>query len=141
MNIISLLIISLGLTMDTFFISITEGVNIKKNNLKRILNIAIIFSSYQIVMTFIGWKIGDILAEKVSRYGYFFISIILLFIGGKMIFDTWKNQRYNSKKTLKFKPNIMTLGFMTSIDALVIGFSFAFLSAINIIFYLYTNFR
>ncbi len=102
MDIISLLIISLGLTMDTFLISITEGISIKKNDLKRILNIAIIFSIYQTGMTFIGRKIGDILAGKVSKYGYFFISIILLFIGVKMIFDTWKNQRYDSIKPPEF---------------------------------------
>lgn len=132
MDILSLVLISIGLAMDAFAVSLTEGLAIKKLRKRNILKIALVFGGFQALMPYIGWKIGGVFAEKISQYDYIITTILLLFVGGKMIFDGWKEQECEEEGKCDMASNLLLLGFATSIDALAVGFSFSLVPNLNI---------
>lgn len=134
MDILSLVLISIGLAMDAFAVSLTEGLAMKKLRKRNIFKIALVFGGFQALMPYIGWKIGGIFAEKISQYDYIITTILLLFVGGKMIFDGWKEQECEKEGKCEMFSNLLLLGFATSIDALAIGFSFSLILNLNIFY-------
>lgn len=134
MNFLSLILISIGLAMDAFAVSITEGLAMKRLHKTHILRIAIIFGLFQAVMPFIGWRIGGIFSERISQYDSLITFALLVFVGAKMIFDAWEDQKCETTGQCELSSNVFMLGFATSIDALAIGFSFSLVPDLNIIF-------
>ncbi|WP_297598022.1 manganese efflux pump MntP family protein [uncultured Cetobacterium sp.] len=132
MDNISLILISIGLAMDAFAVSLTEGLAIKKLRKRSILKIALIFGGFQAIMPYIGWRVGGVFADKISQYDYIITTILLLLIGGKMIYDGWKDEECEVKGKCSSNSNLLILGFATSIDALAIGFSFSLVSNLDI---------
>ncbi|MBN2664603.1 MAG: manganese efflux pump [Bacteroidales bacterium] len=127
MGIISIIIIALTLTFDTFAISITAGLVENKIKLWQAAKIALIFAFLQALFPVIGWLLGVQISHLINAYQHWFAFALLVLIGSKMIFEALKNEE--QKKTLNIfeLKVILVLGIATSIDALIIGFSFAFL--------------
>ena len=134
MSFISLILISIGLAMDAFAVSITEGLAMKRLHKTHILRIAIIFGLFQAIMPFIGWKIGGVFADYISQYDNLVTFILLVLVGAKMIFDAWEEQKCETTGQCELTSNVFMLGFATSIDALAIGFSFSLVPNLNIIY-------
>ncbi|MEG0517226.1 MAG: manganese efflux pump MntP family protein, partial [Cetobacterium sp.] len=132
MDTISLILISVGLAMDAFAVSLTEGLAIKKLRKRNILKIALVFGGFQALMPYIGWRVGEVFADKISRYDYIITTVLLLLIGGKMIYDGWKEEECEVEGKCDMNSNLFILGFATSIDALAIGFSFSLIPNIDI---------
>ena len=132
MDVLSLVLISIGLAMDAFAVSLTEGLAMKKLKKRNIFKIAFIFGGFQALMPYIGWRIGGIFSEKISQYDYIITTILLLFVGGKMIYDGWKEQECEVEGKCDMASNLLILGFATSIDALAVGFSFSLVPNLNI---------
>ncbi|MBC2850464.1 manganese efflux pump [Cetobacterium sp. 8H] len=132
MDTISLILISVGLAMDAFAVSLTEGLAIKKLRKRNILKIALVFGGFQAIMPYIGWRVGEVFADKISRYDYIITTVLLLLIGGKMIYDGWKEEECEVEGKCDMNSNLFILGFATSIDALAIGFSFSLIPNIDI---------
>ena len=132
MNFMTLLLISIGLAMDAFAVSLTEGIVLRKLYIKNILRVAIIFGIFQGIMPLIGWNIGNLFYNAFEKYGSFIAFGLLIFVGGKMLLEA----REFSENEEEEKPttNIFILGIATSIDALAVGFSFSLLPGINIYF-------
>lgn len=127
MGIFRLIIIALGLSVDTFAVSVTSGISIKKCRVKRIIRLAAIFCIMQALMPFLGWVAGNRVRYLLESYGHFFAFIILVFIGGKMIYES-----IYSKKKMNECPElglfvVLILAVVTSIDAFAVGFSFSLL--------------
>jgi putative Mn2+ efflux pump MntP len=132
MDTISLVLISIGLAMDAFAVSLTEGLAMKKLKKRNIFKIALVFGGFQAIMPYIGWRVGGVFSEKISQYDYIITTILLLFVGGKMIFDGWQEQECEVKGKCEISSNLFLLGFATSIDALAIGFSFSLVPNLDI---------
>jgi putative Mn2+ efflux pump MntP len=133
MDFITILLLALGLSMDSFAVSVTSGLMIKKVKLSGFLKFCFVLALFQAMMPVIGWLLGKELKIYMERSDHWVAFILLLLIGGKMI---WEGSKKVEKRK-KFDPlnNIILLGLglATSIDALVIGLSFGFLD-VNIIF-------
>lgn len=132
MDLISIIFISVGLAMDAFAVSLTEGLAMKRLSYRHTMKVAFTFGLFQALMPFLGWKIGGIFSEKISQYDYIITTILLLGIGGKMIFDAFEEEKCEKESECAVAGNILLLGIATSIDALAIGFSFSLIPNLNI---------
>lgn len=126
MSILSVMLIALSLTFDTFAVSVTAGLVENKIKLWQAVKIALIFAFLQAIFPVIGWVLGVQISSFVNAYQHWVAFVLLLIIGSKMVFDALKNEE--QKKTLDIFDIkvVFILGMATSIDALFIGLSFAF---------------
>ncbi len=132
MFIFEILIISLGLSMDCFAVTISNGICIPHIKKKQIFKIAFFFGVFQGIMPILGWFLGLAFKESVASIDHWISFSILSIIGLKMIIEAI-NEKPNEKKFNILNTKILiTLSIATSIDAFVVGLSFAFLN-INII--------
>ncbi len=127
MSLFAILSIAVILAMDSFTVSIASGISIKKIRLTEALKIAFAFGLFQGVMPIIGWKAGVDMASLISEFDHWIAFILLSGIGAKMIYESLQK-----KTELKIKNHIgnmalLGLAVATSIDALAVGLSFAFL--------------
>ena len=139
MGIIELLLIAVGLSMDAFAVSIGNGLSMKKSTPKAALAIALSFGLFQAGMPLAGYFLGSAFENVIKEFDHFIALIFLGFIGGKMIFDGIKElrakKRGEEEEEKPFKLSFGTLmiqAIATSIDALIVGVSFAALPDVNI---------
>ncbi|MDE6724650.1 MAG: manganese efflux pump MntP family protein [Ruminiclostridium sp.] len=139
MGIIELLLIAVGLSMDAFAVSIGNGLSMKKSRPKAALAIALSFGLFQAGMPLAGYFLGSAFEDIIKEFDHFIALIFLGFIGGKMIFDGIKElrakKRGEEEEEKPFKLSFGTLmiqAVATSIDALIVGVSFAALPDVNI---------
>ncbi|MDD4848472.1 MAG: manganese efflux pump MntP family protein [Bacteroidales bacterium] len=128
-NTIELVLIAIGLCMDTLAVSIAAGCFMKPYKISLLLRFAIILSICQAVMPFFGWLAGETIIEYIKDYDHWIASVLLAFIGGKMFIEGCHLKSCDQEKTNSFNPNslwvTMTLAVATSIDALAVGFSYS----------------
>ena len=127
MGLFEIILIAIGLSMDAFAVSITLGLSVKKPKIKEILIPGIYFGFFQALMPLIGYFVGIYFANKIQNSDHWIAFLLLGFIGGKMIKDSFsKEEKKVNKKPFRFKIMLL-LAIATSIDALVVGITFAFL--------------
>lgn len=121
-------LMGIGLAMDAFSVSLTNGLNENQMKIKRMCLIAGCFTFFQFIMPVLGW----ILVHTVSNYFEKFSELIpwialflLLYIGGKMLIEAvHKSEEDENVNKLTFSVLILQ-GIATSIDALSVGFAIA----------------
>lgn len=123
---IEIFLISLGLAMDAFAVSICKGLSMKKMNYKKAVIIAIYFGLFQALMPVIGYFLGDTFDHEVTSIDHWIIFILLSLIGANMIKEAFSKEEEKSNDKTDFRTMIV-LAIATSIDALAIGITFAFL--------------
>lgn len=131
MSLLEIILIAIGLAMDCFAVSIAIGCASCKIKTSRILEIAFFFGLFQGLMPVIGYFLGYAFKNYISAFDHWIAFGILGFIGGKMIFEAiWgaDKKSFNTDKILV----IITLSVATSIDAFIVGMSFAVLK-VNIL--------
>ncbi len=127
MDIIVIFFVALGLAMDAFAVSITSGITIKYLRVHHALRIALFFGAFQAIMPIIGWLAGLSLRDFISGVDHWIAFGLLSFIGCRMIYEALRMEEDQKKvDPLKFHVLLM-LSVATSIDALAVGVSFAFL--------------
>lgn len=148
MNLLELFFIAIGLSMDAFAVALCLGLTMKKVTVKKALIVGLYFGLFQAAMPLIGYLIGTQFADKVVAFGHWVAFILLCLIGGKMIAESFKKEQCPDREcpvgkcsdrecpgkqeaSLKFK-DMLPLALATSIDALAVGISFAFLK-VNVI--------
>ena len=128
MDVLTLVILSIGLAMDAIAVSVSNGISIKKMNLKKALIASLTFGFFQALMPVIGFFAGTTFASFVESFDHFIAFGLLLIIGVNMIFEAVKEMKNPTdvipKEKLSFKL-LMIQGVATSIDALAVGISFA----------------
>lgn len=126
MDLISIFLIAIGLAMDAFSVSITKGL-VMKSNVKHALIIAIFFGVFQALMPVGGWISGIQLEAFVSTAAPWIAFILLSIIGIKMIYEGIFNDEDDKDDNFSLK-EIFILAIATSIDAFLVGITFAFLN-------------
>lgn len=126
MNLFSVFLVGLGLSMDAFAAAVCKGLAIKKNFLEKSLVIALFFGVFQGLMPYIGYLLGSIFAEKLQAIDHWIAFILLGVIGLNMIREARDKTCPIEEDRLDIK-NLFVLAIATSIDALAVGVSFAFL--------------
>ncbi len=127
MDMITIFVIAFGLAMDAFAVSITSGTTIKHPRINNVLKIAIFFGLFQAGMLLIGWLAGSTLEELITDSDHWIAFGLLSLVGCKMIYESIKTES-SKKETNPINVYVLlVLSFATSIDALAVGVSFAFL--------------
>lgn len=130
MSIFELFILAIGLSMDAFAVSICKGLSLGKIKVKHMLIAGLWFGGFQALMPLIGYFLGSFFADMITKYSHWIAFILLLFIGGNMIKESFdEEENVNADMGVK---NMFLLAVATSIDALAVGVSLAFLK-VNII--------
>lgn len=124
---ITILAVAFGLAMDAFAVSIASGTTIKQLKLEHALRIALFFGGFQAFMPVLGWLAGGTVSEVVKTVDHWIIFGILGFIGGKMIYESRSMKEDEGKFDCTKVSVLLFLSLATSIDALAVGLSFAFL--------------
>lgn len=122
-----LILLSLGLAMDAFSVSVCKGLSMKKIDYKGAFLIALFFGAFQGGMPLIGYFLGSRFEQFISRYSHWVAFILLGFIGGKMMFETFRAESSDEPQQ-EYRLNIgelLVLAIATSIDALAVGVVFA----------------
>lgn len=131
MNILSILITAVGLSMDAFAVSITNGMCTRYLRFRDALKMALSFGIFQALMPVIGYFAGITFSDKIAGIDHWVAFILLAFIGGKMIYETLKEKEVDreacQRGPLRLRM-LLVLSVATSIDALAVGVSFALLN-------------
>ncbi len=137
MNLLSLFMIALGLSMDAFTITIANAMNYKGNDImQQGLRMALAFGIAQMLMPIIGYAVGTSFAAAINAFDHWIAFVLLLAIGGKMLIEGLKELKQPPsaiKHTIILSnKQLIIQAIATSIDALAVGVSFAFIS-VNIV--------
>lgn len=131
MSLIELFVLAIGLSMDAFAVSVCKGLSMKKVTLKNAGIVGIYFGGFQAGMPLIGYFLGLQFKDYIMSVDHWIAFILLGYLGIKMIQealskddDEYENQ--DEKDMLSFK-NMSVLAIATSIDALAVGITLAFL--------------
>lgn len=131
MGIIELILIGIGLAMDAFAVSICKGLSMRKMNWKKAIIIGLYFGGFQALMPAIGFILGIGFEDAIKSIDHWIAFILLALIGGNMIKDAISEEKEEANDKVDFK-TMSVLAVATSIDALAIGVTFAFLN-VNIL--------
>ena len=131
MNFLELLLIGIGLSMDAFAVAICCGLAMRRLNWRHAAIIAAYFGGFQALMPLAGWALGSTFAGSIQRVDHWITFVLLALIGGNMIREAAsENEPAEEKMTKAARLDHKRLFFMavaTSVDALAIGVTFAFL--------------
>lgn len=130
MSLFELFLIAVGLSMDAFAVAICKGLGMARLNWRYAAVLALFFGGFQGLMPVIGWAAGAQFAAIVEPVDHWIAFVLLAFIGGKMLLDALRgNGSDDSSGRVVFDVReMLLLAIATSIDALAVGVSFAFLS-------------
>nr|MCR4831613.1 manganese efflux pump [Pseudobutyrivibrio sp.] len=95
MNLVDILLLGVGLSMDAFAVAICKGLAMRKVNKKQMLVIALFFGGFQALMPLIGWAVGSTFAKKITAYDHWIAFILLSYVGGKMVVDAIREWKEN----------------------------------------------
>lgn len=128
---IELVLMGIGLAMDAFAVSVCKGLGMSKINRKQTLIIGLYFGGFQALMPFIGWLLGSQFQKYITHIDHWIAFILLAFIGGKMMVEAVREGNEEDVVEVKDAPldhkEMLMLAIATSIDALAVGITFAFL--------------
>ena len=138
MNFIALIFTAFALSMDAFAVSITKGMTIKNLKKSTALKMALTFGVFQGAMPLLGWVLGISFESYIKSIDHWIAFILLGFIGFNMIKGFFDDRKEENASELEFSATtdvddlsnkeIIMLAVATSIDALAVGISFAFLN-------------
>lgn len=124
MDIITLLFLAVGLSMDAFAVAICKGLAMPKINVKSCAIVGLWFGGFQGLMPFIGYILGVQFASYIESISSWVAFVLLAFIGGNMIREALSDDEEEADDGLGFR-KMLLLAIATSIDALAVGITFA----------------
>lgn len=125
MGLWELFVIAVGLSMDAFAVSICKGLSLRRIKIKHAAISGAYFGGFQAAMPLIGYFIGRYFTKLITSVDHWVVFILLALIGGNMIKESFgKSEELNDSFSAK---TMLPLAVATSIDALAVGITFAFL--------------
>jgi len=123
----AVLIIAVGLGMDAFSVAIGVGAVLRTVSFGPAFRLSFHFGVFQTLMPVVGWFAGMTVADMIAEYDHWIAFGLLSYVGGKMIMESFhdKKNMHNADPTKGW--TLVMLSVATSIDALAVGLSFAFL--------------
>ncbi|MDV4151972.1 manganese efflux pump MntP family protein [Clostridium sp. AL.422] len=134
MGFFSIFMTGIGLSMDAFAVSLAKGLCLKDDEFKYSFRVALFFGGFQALMPLLGWCLARYFENSIKSFDHWIAFILLSIIGGKMLIEAIKELRAGEdsmpteceRDEFSYK-KITILAIATSIDALAVGVSFAFL--------------
>ncbi|MBE0432019.1 manganese efflux pump [candidate division WOR-3 bacterium] len=127
MNLVVTLLLALGLALDAFAVSVSSGLSATRIRTSDAFRVAAFFGAFQSVMPVIGWATGSTLEHALSDVDHWIAFILLSAIGIHMIYESAKPERKQRNFDILRWRVLVILSVATSVDALIAGFSFAFI--------------
>jgi len=127
MHFIEIVIIAIGLAMDAFAVSLSAGTNSETAGFRPTFRLSFHFGLFQFMMPVIGWYAGIQIANYIEDFDHWIALILLSYVGIKMIKSGFDKTGSLRKNDLSKGKSLIILSIATSIDALAIGLSLAFL--------------
>lgn len=126
MSLVELFVLAVGLSMDAFAVSICKGLSLGKIKFKHMCIAGLWFGGFQALMPVIGYFLGSFFSEMITQYSHWIAFALLIIIGGNMIKESFgPEEKVDNSMSAK---SMFILAVATSIDALAVGVTFAFLS-------------
>ena len=127
MDFLSLFLLAVGLSMDAFAVAICKGLALKKIQFSHMLIVGLWFGGFQALMPLIGYFLGAQFKDAIAAYDHWIAFGLLSLIGGNMIREAlFEKEEPETDSALSFR-SMLLLAIATSIDALAVGVTFAFL--------------
>ncbi|MCK5001275.1 MAG: manganese efflux pump [Anaerohalosphaera sp.] len=125
MNIITVVVIAVGLAMDAFAVSVAAGAAQKQLKVQHALRMAFFFGAFQSIMPLLGWLAGLSFKDAIEPFDHWVAFGLLVVIGGKMIYESFKLKDSQDGSTVDPAriSVVLILAVATSIDALAVGFT------------------
>ena len=130
MGFVELFLVAVGLSMDAFAVSVCKGLCMKRLDVRQALVIALFFGGFQALMPLVGWALGTQFEQYITPVDHWIAFVLLAFIGGKMLWDAFRGGEEELSCPADGKLDLrelVMLSVATSIDALAVGITFAFL--------------
>lgn len=131
MGFIEFFLTGIGLSMDAFAVAICKGLGMRKVNYKQMLLIALFFGGFQALMPLLGWLLGRQFEQYITSVDHWIAFTLLVLIGANMLREARKEDDTTDAETVYDAPlplgQLLLMAIATSIDALAVGISFAFL--------------
>ena len=134
MDIFTIILTGIGLAMDAFSVSVTDGILLKKPTMFQSIKIALFFGAFQFLMPCIGYLLASSFSGYITAFDHWIAFVLLIFIGGKMVYEAVCEK--DDDKEIKNPLSLSTLTILaiaTSIDALAVGVIFA-TTAVSVLF-------
>ena len=127
MTFLPLLLIALGVSADAFAVALTKGLHMRRFNLRHAVIIAFTFGLFQAVMPLVGWLLGTQFARYITEFDHWVAFGLLLLVGGKMLWEAFSAHEDTERDFDRLDVRqLIVLAVATSIDALAVGITFAF---------------
>ncbi|MEG0071684.1 MAG: manganese efflux pump MntP family protein [Raoultibacter sp.] len=136
MGLIEIVLIGIGLSMDAFAVAVCKGLGMRRLDMRQAVVIALFFGVFQALMPLIGFALGTQFEALIADFDHWIAFILLVAIGAKMLWDSFRSAEKEcsqgcesselKRPALDYKELFM-LAVATSIDALAVGITFAFL--------------
>ena len=120
-------LLALGLGMDCFGVSIPSGIILKRVRMRPMLIMALAFGFFQALMPLLGWIGASFFSHLIENIDHWIAFAILAFLGGRMVLESFKDEDCRHEFDPTSLKVVSALAVATSIDALAVGVSFAFL--------------
>jgi len=125
MNLFSIIILAIGLSMDSLAASIAVGAESKKYELSKLIALPFSVGIFHLMMIVIGWSLGDAVKILISSIDHWIAFSLLLIVSLKMIYEVFS--KTENKEMNLYLSKILLISVATSIDALMVGLSLSFL--------------
>ncbi len=132
MSNIGIILTAVALSMDAFAVALCKGLSLKKIRIIDMIKVGLWFGIFQALMPLIGYLSSYKFENLITPINHLVAFFLLFLIGTNMIIESFSKEESNHDDNLTFK-NMLLLAIATSIDALAVGISFAFLN-VNILF-------
>lgn len=126
MSIIELFVLAIGLSMDAFAVSICKGLSLGRIKTRHMLIAGAWFGGFQALMPLLGYFLGSLFAEMITKYAHWIAFVLLMYLGINMYKESRENECDEMDASMHAK-DMFILAIATSIDALAVGVTFAFL--------------
>jgi putative Mn2+ efflux pump MntP len=127
MELLTILFIAVGLSMDAFAVAVVTGSVYKEFKVHHALRMALFFGGFQAVMPIIGYWAGVGLKSYVEAYDHWVAFVLLGFVGGKMIYESFRIEAAEKNRDPSNLAVLLVLSVATSIDALAVGITLSLL--------------
>ena len=124
MDVIDVALIAVGVSMDAFAVSVCKGLSLKKVRPEHGFKCGVYFGGFQALMPLIGYYLGTLFANLIAAIDHWIAFVLLAYIGGQMILEARKSEELDDKMDVR---TMFVLAVATSIDALTVGVTMAFL--------------
>jgi putative Mn2+ efflux pump MntP len=127
-SLLNLVVVALGVSADAFAVALTQGVRARRALQRQALTIALVFGLFQAGMPVVGWLVGSTLADLIAPVDHWIAFVLLVAIGAKMLWEAVRPGDDEAADAARLPVReLLALAVATSIDALAVGLSLAFL--------------